>query len=439
MDSFMKYLVVIMAIVAHILILTQLRFEVWPEMLVMPYLQQNGFELYRDMIVPWTPGLMWILHSWFNLVGLSVGGLKLFTWMLIAGIDFLVFFIAKKRWGEKAGLAALTFFVLLQPVFDGNGLWFDLAAAPFLLLAFYWRQPLFLGPAFLIKQSVVWLFPLVLLTSEKYQILLKLKYLIVGMVGAISLSLLWFWARGTAGDYWRWAYDFAFTKLPAMPGHRDLGNWQLWILSVFPFISVAILRRQSLVNKALPLNSLDPFWWAVLSIPFALPRFGLFHFQPAAAFLSLAAGQLYKNYKDYKSYKTYFIFGLAAIYLIFFWQRVISFQWQKPDRFLEPEVYQLAAKVALETKKDEPVLVVNGPELVYVLADRLPPKPWLTQFPWFLELPGFQEELINKFKQQDLSQVFMTPYKNEGEFTPGSYQPKILLNYIQNMPNDSNH
>ena len=63
-----KYLAALL-IIGHIGVLTQLRFEVWPELLVMPYLQQNGFELYRDMIVPWTPGLMWILHGWFSLVG----------------------------------------------------------------------------------------------------------------------------------------------------------------------------------------------------------------------------------------------------------------------------------------------------------------------------------------------------------------------------------
>ena len=31
----------------------------------MPFLMKNGFELYRDMVAPWTPGLMWILQGWF--------------------------------------------------------------------------------------------------------------------------------------------------------------------------------------------------------------------------------------------------------------------------------------------------------------------------------------------------------------------------------------
>jgi hypothetical protein len=170
-----------------------------------------------------------------------------------------------------------------------------------------------------------------------------------------------------------------------------------------------------------------------LAITFALPRFGLFHFQPAIAFLSLAAGQMYKSYKYYK------ILALVGVfYLAFFWRRTIVFQWQKPDRFLEPAVYQLAAKTALETKKEEPVLLLNAPELVYVLADRLPPKPWLTQFPWFLELPGFQEELVEKFRSSGLRQVIIEPYRVEGEFVPGSYRPEVLLNFVEGLSNHSN-
>ena len=422
----MKYFTIgIIAI--HLLILTQLRFEVWPEILVMPYLMKNGFELYRDMIVPWTPGLMWILNGWFKLAGLSVDGLKLLTWGMIAVIDLQIYYVAAKKWREKAGLAALTFFVLLQPVFDGNGMWFDLAAAPFLLLAFYWRQPLLLAPAFLIKQSAMWLLPVFVREWR------KVLFGILGILGGLGISMAYFFSKGLAGDYWFWAYDFAFRRLPAMPGHRDLGNWRLWILALAPFVLVGVIRGTRSIKNI----SGDPFYWAILAIPFAIPRLGLFHFQPAIAFLALTVGSLIKSHKSYKTVKTYFLLSLILVYLGFSWYRIIQSQWQKPNRFLEPEVYQLAAKVALETKKEEQVLLVNGPESVYFLADRLPPKPWLTQFPWFLELPGFQEDLVTKFKQQNLDQVFITPYLNEGKFVPGSYRPKILLNYVEGLSLES--
>lgn len=418
-------------IAVHVLILTQLRFEVWPELLVMPYLMKNGFELYRDMIVPWTPGLMWILRGWFWLTGLTVGNLKLLTWLIIAGIDILIYLIAAKRWGKAAGIVSLIIFALLQPLFDGNGLWFDLAIVPLVLLAFHFDNPLFLGPAFLIKQSTIWLWPIFLVGRKKYQILYNVKYLILTVFGVFVVSSLWSLSRGTLSDYWFWAYDFTFRIFPRMPGHLDLATWRHWVLALAPFLLIGVIRRIR-KTKNVPTTN-DPFWWMILSLPFALPRFGLFHFQPAIAFLALGIGNLYKDYKSYNSYKTYLLFGAATVYLGFSWYRIIQVQWNKPDRFLEPEVYQTAAKLALETDKSQPVLLVNGPELAYVLSGRLPPKPWLTQFPWFLELPGFQEKLIDKFRQQSLRQTFLFPYQNEGEFIPGSYKPIKLLEYVDSV------
>jgi len=410
-------------IAIHILILTQLRFEVWPEMLLMPYLMNHGFELYRDMIVPWTPGLMWILQGWFWLMGISVWNLKILSWSIIILIDILIYLIAAKRWGKIAGIISLISFFLLQPLFDGNGLWFDLAVVPLLLLAFHFNNPLFLAPAFLIKQSVVWLFPL---------FWKQWKRLVLGVAGAIGLSLVWFWSKGALSDYWFWAYDFTFRLFPRMPGHLDFGNWKLWALALAPFVLIGAIRVIRGIRGKRVIGE-EPLAWAGLAILFALPRFGLFHFQPAVAFLALEIGSLYKCYKSYKDNKIYILISLMVIYLGFSWFRVIQSQWQKQDRFLEPEIYQTAAKITLETDKNKSVLLVNGPELAYVLSDRLPPKPWLTLFPWFLELPGFQEKLINKFKQQNLEQLYRFPYQNEKEFVPGSYRPVKLLEYLDLM------
>lgn len=424
-------------VAVHLWMLTRLRFEVWPEMLVMPYLQQHRFELYRDMIVPWTPGLMWILRGWFDLVGFSVGRLKLFTWGLIAGIDLLILLIAKKRWGEKAGLAALLFFVLFQPIFDGNGLWFDLAVIPLLLLAFHWRSPLLLGPAFLIKQSAIWLIPAII--AQKGSVFLKVRQLLLGLALVIGFSWLWFYNRGTAVDFWKWAIDFTFLKLPQMPGHAYFAVLAHWIYALFPFgaigLAASLKGRQ---HWGRFITNSCPLFWAAWAIMFAIPRFGLFHFQLAIAFLSLEAGHLF-GYFIHKQRSRAQSIALATTILLLIvysgmtWSRLLSANWRQPDRFMEPAVFQYSALVALSSGQTEPVLLVNGPELAYVLADRLPPKPWLTQFPWFLELPEFQEMLIDEFKQQNLRQVFLFPYQNEGEFIPGSYRPIKLLEYVDSI------
>lgn len=420
------YFIVLFLIFFHLYFLTQLSFTVWPEMLLMPHLMRHGFELYRDMIIPWTPGLMWILAGWFRLFGLSSERLKLLTWALIAAMDVLIFSIAKKKWGSRSGFVALIFFITLQPIFDGNGLWFDMATVPLLLLAFDYQNPIFFGPAFLIKQSAIWVFPLLARQWKK---------LLAGIFVSIGGSMLWFLIRGSIREYWLWAYDFTFRLLPRMPGHRDLGNWRLWFFSLTPFFTIGWTRwiqRKKLEKK--DHLSQYPFLWALFLIPFVLPRFGLFHFQPAIAFLALEVGYLVQRIHLHEAnLVTKSACFLLIAYCFFSWSRLMRFQWHRSDRFLEPEVYQFAAKVALETDAKKPVLLVNGPELTYVLSDHLPPKPWLTQFPWFLELPGFQERMVEEFKDQNLTQVIFVPYQSKGEFFPGSYQPKQLLEYLHTL------
>ena len=56
--------------------------------------------------------------------------------------------------------------------------------------------------------------------------------------------------------------------------------------------------------------------------------------------------------------------------------------------------------------------------------------------PLVLELPGFQERLVDKFKSQNLKQIYRFPYQDEGEFMPGSYQSKKLLEYINLLNNE---
>lgn len=219
-----------------------------------------------------------------------------------------------------------------------------------------------------------------------------------------------------------------------MPGHLDFGNWRLWALALAPFFIIgagALLKEKKEWGRFFSPSC--PLQWAFWSALFVFPRFGLFHFQPAVAFLALEIGSLYNHYKGYSSYKNYILSGLMVIYLGFSWYRLIQTQWQKPDRFLEPEVYQTAAKITLEADRNNPVLLINGHELSYVLSDSLPPKPWLTQFPWFLELPGFQAKLVDKFRSQNLGQVLLFQYQNKGKFVPGSYRPVKLLEYIDSM------
>lgn len=423
----MKKLVPIVLIVIHFLILSQLRYEAWPEMLVIPHLQLNGFNLYSDMVYHYNPGLAWLGKWWFGLMGTTPAALKLLTWGIIGVNDLLIFLIARKKWGATAGMTALGAMIILQPLFDGNGLWYELAITPWLLLAFATGKPIFVGLAFLFKQSVFWFFPAM---YKKWKTLLL-------VITAVMLGLtLWFWLQGSVKEFYFWAYRYIFTIFPGMEGYKDLATWRHWVLPAGIFGSVWFWRALKNRSFKFLFDFNQPETWMVMGIPLIFPRFGLFHLAPAVAFAALAVGRQMRNGRaiNFGEKSSLFLYVLILV-AAFQWQRLIDSQWRKNDRFLEAEVYQAAARAVMETDKGKPVLLMNGPEMVYVLADRVPPKPWLTQFSWFLELPGFQEYLISEFKKQDLSQVMVFPYGNGGKYVLGSYRPEKLLEYVRQVEN----
>ncbi|MBI2010617.1 MAG: hypothetical protein HYS86_05625, partial [Candidatus Chisholmbacteria bacterium] len=203
---------IVVLLLIHLFLLMNLRFEAWPEMVVYPYLMHHGFKLYTDIVNPYPPLFTWFLAGFFKLVGLSILNLKLLTWSLIILIDMLIYRIALKKYGREAALVSLSFFIVFQPLLDGNGLWFDLALVPILLLAFYRQSPLTLVLGFFIKQSMLWYFPL---------LFKKWRRLFISLFVLFLVSCFLFLVQGNLEDYFFWAWRFPFTLAPFMPGYKD--------------------------------------------------------------------------------------------------------------------------------------------------------------------------------------------------------------------------
>src|SRR5258708_3914874 len=120
----------------QLFLLIQLKFTFWPEMILYPYLMLHNFVLFKDIINPYFPLLSVILWLYFQVVGLSILNLKILTWLVILISDgaliYSMRFFYKKR---RDQLISLLVFILLQIYFGGNGLWFELMLAPFILLS----------------------------------------------------------------------------------------------------------------------------------------------------------------------------------------------------------------------------------------------------------------------------------------------------------------
>jgi len=66
-----------------------------------------------------------------------------------------------------------------------------------------------------------------------------------------------------------------------------------------------------------------------------------------------------------------------------------------------------------------------------VTGEFLPVKPWAYNFPWYMELPGLQEKIIEALEKNKVIRVVFVPFKNEGKYVPGSYVPKLIDQYIK--------
>ena len=411
-----SHLVLILLLLIHLFLLLNLRFEAWPEMLLYPYLSLHGFLQYRDIIHPYPPLTVWVLSGYFKITDISILALQALTWTIILIIDSLVFYIARKKYGTFPALIALIFFVLWQPLLDGNGLWFDLMLTPILLLAFYRQSPALLSIAFFFKQTALWLFPLFLGQWKK---------LLVSLTVIFLITLIPFIYYNSLSNYLFWALRFPFTIFPHMPGHRGFGNWHLWIIGITPLILPIAIKLIS--SKRLPkIVPTEPLWWMILSIPFIFPRFGLFHFQPALAFAAIVLAQHIKKAKLVP-----LILIPYSIFISLLWFRQVKYFWHQPPRFFEPQIVAAAQKLRQSTSADQRLLFINAPEQLLILAQRLPTQPWADTFPWYLEVPRLQSEIIANATNQREHGIVFIPYQDQGQFTPGSYIPAQIDQYRQ--------
>ena len=298
----------------HLLLLIGLQFTAWPEMTLWPYLVIKGLLPYKDIAIAHNPLLIFILAGYYKIFGLSLVNLKLFAWGLILITDCLIWFISLKLTKSYLfSFLSLIFYILWQPYFEGNGLWFDLALTPLALLIFYllWRQKFFwaglvLGISILVKQTAVWfLVPVIWeiwVVSPPSLKLWRVKemgknicLLAFGVVTPLIGLIVYLLFTGTLGDFYFWTIKFGIFYLPHASGQVELPTLKQLISLSIPFASILfiliafILRVIKIKNQNNRLILILLIWSITASLG-VLPRWSNFHFQPALPFLAIISG-----------------------------------------------------------------------------------------------------------------------------------------------------
>jgi len=409
----------------HLLLLFNLRFTAWPEMLTWPYLMLKGWLPYRDIAIAHNPLLLVDLTIFNYIFGTGVWQLKIYTWLTILSIDLLLYWIVKKFWNAKNAFYSLIFFIPLQLFYEGNGLWFDLSLTFAALLSYYYaskksyfKAGVFWALAFLVKQTAFWfLLPIMINTFQGQSLqggITKLKKFATGGLLVLVPFILIIWISGILPDYLFWAYKFGVGTLPRASGQVNFPELTQAIKALTPFL---ILLFFVLVYKGKGKISLMVF--TIAGFMGTIPRWELFHFQPALPFLAISGGLIVSKLRKNKNamFSLLVLYFLTDIVLI---GRFMAREWAKGDRFFEPDVTKAANFIRENLNTDDEIYVLNYWDSLYALSDTLPAtKPVVPYLPWYLEYGNLKGEVIRDLKT-DMPEIIVKGKYSKKEL--GSYR-----------------
>lgn len=435
-----------LVLLVHLILLLNTRFTLWPEMVVYPYLINNGYFLYRDIINPYPPLLTSFLALFSRIFGYQPLPYQILTWLVVMATDLLIFQISKKIFKKPyLALISLLFFATLSLPFSVNGLWFDLIQTPLILVAFFyfykflqkanggfdnlfWAM-LSLSAAFFIKQQVILLFPWFLAVTifkfrRRTDVLIKLPLLFVPSLILLIGYMMIFWQQKTLADFLFWTIHFPFVISPKMPGYLMLPTIHQLAIVTFLFLlftPIFLTRKQ---GSELILAT------ALILLLFTYPRFDYFHLIPSIAILSLMFGENIKVVFGTKMIAQVLLI-LSLISLTVFTTRFFIKNWHQEIRFFEKSIIEAAISFGEMSKRADRVYVQNGPDQILPLSKRLPIKPWADEFPWYLEIEGIQERIVRSLQVQRPKYLIYKPYDSGPKYQIGAYQPQKITNYLE--------
>ncbi len=423
--------VLFLFVVLHLLILFKLQFTAWPEMVSFPYLINQGFVTYKDMVHAYPPLLINILAVLYKTFGYNVWVLKLFGWLTFVVSDIFIYLIIKKitKKNNLAILGTLTY-IILQPILDGNMVWPDLTLIPFLLVGFwfllekkYFWSGLIFVLALLVKQTGIFYLGVVglfLIFNQKNKIL---NFLIWGTT-VLFLFVFNLVVNGSFKDFLNWAVIYPSKYWTKFPGYVQLRpslreDMILFILLVPVVILILKLRKRIVSDKYFLLL----FGFLICGIVGVYPRFSFFHLQPGLVFLVILITYLMSKTK----LSRYYILLIPLLVLILNFRNLqfggVRF-WNQNDLILAKEIES-------ESPKGKPIYLLGLNSNLYAFANKLPNKPWVDNFGWYFEINSVQNSVIHGLESDPPSTIFWRTPDSGNWYDIGTYQPKMITDWIQ--------
>ncbi len=423
-----KYGVISLLLALQLFLLSQFRFTAWPEMLSFPYLWAHGFDLYQDLVHVYPPLLTYFLAGVYKLFGGGIVTLKIFSWLLIVVNDILIYqLVAKLTKSHFWGLFAIAIYIPLHLVLEGNMLWFDtFLLTPMLLSVLFSLRKNYLGSflfwsiAILSKQTAlifapVYFYFLYQAKSDRN----KLKGSLLGLM-PVFVFAIWLLLRGNFVWFLNWNFVYPTVYWKNYPGYYQLS------LSRNEILIVALLFLPMLLKIKNFKENIMLSGFLLLSFLAFYPRFSFFHLQIFIAFSVILWSYLASKYR---------FFGLFAVVLTFviIWLRAaqLKWDWQGNSRFYEPETMGQAALLK-EVVLGSRVYYLNLPSHYYILTNSYPSKPWVDNYGWYWEVPGFQKQVLSRWEFNPPEIIVW----GNGDYEPQEVTQWIKVNYNKVMSKD---
>lgn len=436
-------LFVVLLLGIQLFFLVNLQFTAWPEMFSYPYLRNHGFLLYKDMIHPYTPLLTLFLSQVYKVFGYDIAVLKAVAWVIILSSSLAVYLAARYLTkSSKVALLSLFVYVVLQPFFEGDMLWFDIAIVPLVLLSLLfllkWSESrskldvivsgFFIGLAVFTKQTsgLFLILSLIFLLYRKAKVKHELYFfypsLIMGLLLLVRLV-----QENALQDFLNWTLLYPLLFWSKFPGYvqMDLSAKEWVTLSVLFIPTIFLtLKRQVIKDSKLLLLLL----FLAGSTASVYPRFSFFHFQSALSILVITSFYLVKDWKRGKILLG--MLGILVILGVLVHRPIVLRTWGKETRFYGRGDFKASQIVKDFSKENEKVFLLGLPSQYYVMAGRIPPKRWTDNFGWYLEIPDVQGEILSRWENDPPEVVFRRIPSDGNWFDLGTYQPKKIVDYI---------
>lgn len=438
---------VLSALGIHLWYLFHTTFVDWPEMLLFPWFLTKNLVYYRDVAIAYAPGANYLLHTLYLLLGYSVASEKVIAYVFILLTDIMVYFCAKTLVRSRvAGGLALFFFVLWQPIYSGNTLWYETMLAPLYLAVYmltlkYMEKPrlstilgvgLMLAVATLVKQTAVWAVVAVCLFVWICAAKKKAGFIHAVWIGSVVVAanlLVWayFAALGAGSQYGFWVFQSLVTfsrssSLYALAPSRS--EIALIIPSLIPFVVLVLFRQTKQVWLLIALT--------VVLFFSGLPRWALHRLQPMLVGLSISFGLMYPLIVSRKRLTV--LVGYAAILL------VLAGSWRSYRVFttlrdpMQPQFFDARYRELLsyvQANAPGPIFVLgNYYHLYFGLNERPAVLPWVPLFPVNAQIPGIQKRLVDSLETNQVPYILYIPFHPQSGYYDG-YMPEELFLYVR--------